>query len=115
MTGIALDGEDLALRALARNATRIRMTIGGVAIIAGLAVGLLAYWVLRAVSFDVLGVNPYPVTAAVAYGIPCGMALLLARVISRLLIRARQEAWIAELAQQHGVPADRLRDATAIW
>jgi len=109
MSESALDNEDLALQALARKATRIRMTVGGVAIVAGLAVGLAAYWVLRAASYDVLGFNNPAATGIGALGIPCGVALLLARAISRLFIRARQEAWSAELAQQHGVPADRLR------
>jgi hypothetical protein len=115
MTEAILDGEELALRTLARNASRIRTVIGGAAVTVGLIVGLPAYWVVRAVMFDILGINISVVTAAIAYGVPCGLGMFLGRMISRALIRARQEVWIVELAQQHGVPADRLREASLIW
>jgi hypothetical protein len=115
MIGVVLDGEELALRALARNASRIRVSVATVALTAAFAAGFLASWVVREMMFEVLGANIVAVTAAIAYGLPCGAAIVLARAISRFLIRARQEAWIIELAQQHGVPADRLRDAAALW
>jgi hypothetical protein len=104
------DPELRALGVLGRRASRVRVAVALPMLLAGLAFGLAAYMFVRGALFGAVGAHSAYVTGAVTVLPAFGVAWRVATRLSRAIVRWRGDAWVAELALEHGVAEGSLRD-----
>ena len=111
------DGERAALAELARRRFRIKLAVMSVAVVAGIVGGVAAYWISIGLQPPA---NPYishhgpDVIGAVALIVPFLIAMAIGRLIAVRLVRARTPALTIAVAQQHGLPVERLAETARL-
>jgi hypothetical protein len=55
------------------------------------------------------------VTAAIGFGVPMAIALVLARFVSRWAVRSRRPAWIEQLAAENALDRETLAQSFGSW
>jgi len=104
------DPEVLALGVLGRRATRVRVAVAIPMLLGGLAFGLVLYMFVRGALFGSIGAHSPYVTGGVSVLPAFALSWRSASWLSRAIVRWRAPAWVAEVAKQHGVNRETLRD-----
>src|SRR5690348_14633045 len=97
------DPEVLALGALGRRATRVRVAVAVPMFLGGIVFGLTLYMFVRGALFGSIGAHSPYVTGAVTVLPAFALSWRVASWLSRAIVRSRAPAWVAEAATQHGV------------
>lgn len=104
-----------AIEALTRRANRWSRTVGASIIVGGVAAAGAAYLGALELEADLTGYVAPKVTFILVFGSIVSAAVLVSRVLTGALIRARRSQWIEEAAAEHSLnPAD-LSDALTTW
>jgi hypothetical protein len=104
------DPEVLALGVLGRRATRVRVAVAIPMVLGGLAFGLVLYMFERGALFGAIGAHSPYLTAGVSLLPAFALSWRSASWLSRAIVRWRGPEWVAEVARQHSVTAETLRD-----
>jgi hypothetical protein len=103
-----VDPEALAMAEVARRARRGRLAVAAPILVAGLALGVAGYVVLREAFFATIhGHVPY-LTGALSILPALTLAWSAATAAGRALVRWRAPRWAEEVGAMHGVPRESL-------
>lgn len=106
------DREGLALIDLGQRRTRLRSRILFVFLIAGAALGVPGYMIVREIQFAMAGVAFPKLSAAIGFFVPfagCGAAGL---AVARRMLRLRMNAWLDDVSRHYKVKRERLTEVT---
>ncbi len=107
-----IDAEVAALTAFSARMTRGRRAVGVPCIVAGLVLGVAAFIWAQMVGPDgaaglALGV--------LLFALPFGASLYGGVFFARRYTASARDAWLAELADEYGVPLDELRERAEMF
>jgi len=107
------DREGIALQDLGQRRTRLRTRILFVFLIAGAALGVPGYVVMREIQFALAGFAFFRLSA-VGFAAPIFATGAVGLAVARRVVRARTGAWLDELARQYQVKRERLAEVTEL-
>jgi hypothetical protein len=103
-----VDPETHAMAELARRAKFVRMAVALPLLLTGLALGVVGYWVLRAVFFATVGWQVPYVTGVLTIFPALAISWKAAAAGGRALVTWRAPAWADDIGRTYGVPAHTL-------
>jgi len=109
------DRDLAAIECVSKRATAVTTWVAAAFIVPGALLIVPLYWASREIQFAVLGVHVTYVSGVIAVALGLGPAVVLARWVSRLVVRARRGAWIEQAADQHGIPASVIAEFFGDW
>ena len=102
------DPETAAFAAIALRVRRVRLAVVFPLLLLGIVFGVVAHvWVRGALLGSVGGQVP-AITGAVTVAPFMACSWRAATWLSRLIVSRRKDAWVAELAAKHGLPAETI-------
>ena len=104
----------LAAQAFERKARSLRTVAIVTCVSLGLVGGIVGYLVLRDIEGALLGFHSPWITGCVSIGVALPASFRAAVALSRAAVGWRSQAWIAEIAAQHGIRPESLEEFTRV-